>query len=80
MYSIYQGGEENEKAVEAQAKYEARLLYCGLGYIFVPLNGGSQTRRDVVTFYKEIYPEILFEVTYTGFSLTIKRKREENKK
>lgn len=65
--------EEKEEQISLLIHQEIRVLL-GLKKKVIPLNGGSQTRRDAYNYYKSIYPDKYFEVIYRGYEITIKGK------
>lgn len=72
MYETYTG--EDREDVQQTQLLQFFLLFYGLTTKTIPLNGGSQTRRDTIAAYKEIYPEEFFNVVANGCQIQITGK------
>jgi hypothetical protein len=52
-WHVHAGDKETRTAVAAMVEYEEAMLQFGLARRTIYLNGGSQTRRDVVEDWRE---------------------------
>lgn len=52
---IYQGTNEEMGRVARRAMIEALAISSGAYKLVIPLNGGSQTRRDIREYYHDLY-------------------------
>lgn len=75
-FPVFQGGSDDAEKYQKKIFLEELLLIASVTYRTYVLNGGSQTRRDQVNYYRELYPEKDYEVIYTGYTVTIKRKEQ----
>ena len=55
MMKIYQGTDEEMERVARRAMIEALAIASGAWKKVIPLNGGSQTRRDSREYYHQLF-------------------------
>lgn len=70
---IYQGTNEEMGRVARRAIIEAQAVAVGAWKKVIPLNGGSQTRRDVRDYYHDLYRRSnIITVESNSWSVTLR--------
>ena len=69
---VGQGGEERERAAKAAMTRQLIGLMTGEYYAFIPLNGGSETRREMREYYRDFARSFNIRFSACGASVTLK--------
>lgn len=75
MMKIYQGTDEEMERVARRAMIEALAIASGAWKKVIPLNGGSQTRRDSREYYHHLFHgSNIITVESNSWSVTLRSK------
>lgn len=70
---IYQGTKEEMEHGARRAMIEALAIASGAYKFVIPLNGGSQTRRDIREYYHDLYKGLnIIIVESNSWSVTLR--------
>jgi hypothetical protein len=73
MMKIYQGTDEEMERVARRAMIEALAIASGAWKKVIPLNGGSQTRRDSREYYHQLFHgSNIITVESNSWSITLR--------
>lgn len=72
--SVAPGDKEGDKIREHE-KMQMLLVHLGIFEWIIPLNGGSETRKEIKLYYMEKYSKYYY-VEVTGYSVTIRSRND----